>query len=687
METTSIFENGLNGLSNSKHSGIQGSAYRIVGVDFHSEPGILKAHQKLTKISGDVVDELCNQKIPVSDGSILWFSSESGKIWKEKDDEFTLIHTIQRSDADSFPIAEETSATMYFRDDGAVSIASALGVIGLRPSGTVPPTILSIKKIVGIEASTTISTTIKATTSQMLLVFAGSFGDTIQDVDTITVNGNAVSLIGNQGGTLSSWEYDMNIRRYTPLTNGTQTITVTYDDVTPHRYLYVMLVEGATTSISSYFDNGTATSITVDEIEQEVNRLFVTCCVSRTDAKHVAETGQSILMTNSIGQDEWNGRVSVGIKKAPAITSNVITLGAIEFDEDIYYAVQSVLYKCPVINLEDNFTAEVVGLFSNQDDTFHTMTLQNLQLFIADGQVIAKVNEDKDFIAETNFNLKSPERITTIQDYGIDILVGTFNENKGRVLAWDTESESWYAEDTIEENGINAFIRDDNYTYVQAGDFGKIFFYNGEQLIPFLNIPGEYSPTKKIKINQYSVAYLLGIPRFGVSNLIGNPQLQGVYSFGSYSKDYPKVLDLSFPVSNGEMEDVTFGGVIVKGANMWVSWKQGEEVGIDKLDYSEKIPEAFIETRILTNGTRRIDLTNMNSFYANYTSLPTNTNVTFSIKKSYETDYVNLAVMNDTKRYQIRCDNVQNSITAPQLRIGIISNGNNTPEIESIVIK
>ena len=100
MQPTSLFENGLNGLSNSKYSGIQGSAYRVVGVDFHSEPGILKAHQKLTKVSGDVVTELCKERVAVSDGSILWFSSESGKVWRELNGTFTLIHTIQRSDAD-----------------------------------------------------------------------------------------------------------------------------------------------------------------------------------------------------------------------------------------------------------------------------------------------------------------------------------------------------------------------------------------------------------------------------------------------------------------------------------------------------------------------------------------------------------------------------------------------------------
>ena len=690
MQPTSLFENGLNGLSNSKYSGIQGSAYRVVGVDFHSEPGILKAHQKLTKVSGDVVTELCKERVAVSDGSILWFSSESGKVWRELNGTFTLIHTIQRSDADEFPITNSTDLRMFFRDEDnqAVSFVSSINVQTLNPSGNIPPRIVSSKRITGISPLNTISTSITANTNNTIIISAGSFGDETEPITTVLINGNPVTTAGGSSGVSSSWEYELSQFRYVPITNGTQTINVTYAGNTPNRFLYVLVLEGANTTVSSGSGLSSGTSVVAEDITQLVNQIHISFCLSRTDAKHVPDSGQINLLSDSIGRDQWNGRVSVGYKKAPAITNEVITQGAMEFDGDVYYAVQSVLYKCPVVNLDTNFTSEVVGLFANQSGNSHTMALQNLQLFIADGQIIAKVDEDKSFVAETNFNLKAPEVITTIQDMDIDILVGTVvgDQNKGRVLRWDTESESWYAEDTIEERGVNAFIRDDNFTYVQAGDFGKIFFYNGEQLIPSLNIPGEYSPTKRVTINQSSVTTLLGIPRFGLSNLEGNPQLQGVYSFGSYSKDYPKVLDLSFPISNGEMEGVTIGGVVSKGADMWVSWKQGTSVGIDKLDYSAKLPVSYIETMVLTNGISRTNLVAISKFFANYNSLPTGTNVNFGIKKAYESDYTNLGVINDTKRLQVRSEELQTSIAAPQVKISLISSGNQSPMIESIIV-
>jgi len=89
-----IFPNGIQGLSDTKWSGVLGSAHRLVGVDYRSQPGAIQANQALSKISGAVVDELCKVSLPLSDGSTLWFSSESGKIWREVADTFTLLGSL-----------------------------------------------------------------------------------------------------------------------------------------------------------------------------------------------------------------------------------------------------------------------------------------------------------------------------------------------------------------------------------------------------------------------------------------------------------------------------------------------------------------------------------------------------------------------------------------------------------------
>ena len=54
----------------------------MVGVDPHTQPGVLGAAQKLTKNSGSTVTEFCKARVSSSNGRTYWFSSTSGKIWE-----------------------------------------------------------------------------------------------------------------------------------------------------------------------------------------------------------------------------------------------------------------------------------------------------------------------------------------------------------------------------------------------------------------------------------------------------------------------------------------------------------------------------------------------------------------------------------------------------------------------------
>lgn len=82
------------GLSDSKWSGVDGSLYRMVGLDPHSEPAVLKAEQKLTKDSGSTVDEFVRWQVISSNGRTYHFSYTSGKIWERTSaGAWSLVHT------------------------------------------------------------------------------------------------------------------------------------------------------------------------------------------------------------------------------------------------------------------------------------------------------------------------------------------------------------------------------------------------------------------------------------------------------------------------------------------------------------------------------------------------------------------------------------------------------------------
>lgn len=251
--------------------------------------------------------------------------------------------------------------------------------------------------------------------------------------------------------------------------------------------------------------------------------------------------------------------------------------GAMEHNGYLYWATQSRLHRISIANADDSWASVSLdwATFTKTDADFHPMATQDLSLFIGDGNQVALVDDAGVFNANA-LDINTPYRIKSMIDYETDILLGTFvanTVNKTQIIRWDTVSPSWNTSDPVEEVGINAFIRDDNNLYVNAGRAGNIYFYNGQTLELFKKIPGDYSDTKHATINPGSVANHMGVPVFGLSNGLGNPAKQGVYSLGSHSKNYPKVLSLDWVISPDVTANVEVGAMLSIGGNLLISWK------------------------------------------------------------------------------------------------------------------
>lgn len=72
----------LGGIADSDYLGPENSVAEAVNLDLHSEAGVIKVNQKLTKDSGSTVDDLVLASIPCSNGSTYHFGSTNGKIWE-----------------------------------------------------------------------------------------------------------------------------------------------------------------------------------------------------------------------------------------------------------------------------------------------------------------------------------------------------------------------------------------------------------------------------------------------------------------------------------------------------------------------------------------------------------------------------------------------------------------------------
>jgi len=627
-----LFPQGLQGLSDSLWSGTQGSLSKIVGIDYRSKPGVFKAHQRLAKDLEGTVDELCKVSVPVSDGSTLWFSSESGKIWREIDGSWSLIYTTNYSDLMTNVLDISTNTSILFIFDG---VATNSGKKSAQSFELTEDT--DVKKI------------------ELRIRTTGT------PTGTMTVSIQADSTDEPSGTPLVSSVVDMDV------------LTSDYEQIE--------------------FEFTTPFSLDAETkywVVFEVSALpdFADAILVRGSADDVYSNGR--WMREPVDTTDWtdyDGDQTLSIFRllTPEERGTEETSGAKEFDGNIYWATDKVLNRVSVEQSETFGEVDLgFGLFENGSD-FHPMVQQTRSLYIGDGKDIAVIDDLGLYSPTSAFELLPNETIQTLIDFDIDILVGTRRGNEGRVLRWDGVSDSWSAQDDIDEEGINAFIRDDNFVYVQAGSYGRMYFYNGEKLEPFKRIPGDWSPTSKAIVNANSVGFHLGVPVFGLSKQAGNPTLLGVYGFGSYGVGYPKTLSLDFPI--GGFEDLEIGAILTIGADMYVAYKGASDVGVAKLDWSQKYNGAYFETPALIPPQQRSEFSIINGYNADYVELPENTDISLGVKKKYEANFTTLDKLNKTELQQMKFRTTTTNIANLIVRLDLTTSGNNSPLIENVSLE
>lgn len=144
-------------------------------------------------------------------------------------------------------------------------------------------------------------------------------------------------------------------------------------------------------------------------------------------------------------------------------------------------------------------------------------------------------------------------------------------------------------------------------------------------------------------------------------SVIGDAPANGVYTFGNYTKNYPAVLDLTYPLSirsSGALvtSGLEIGSVIVAGDVILVSWYNHNDstYGVDALDYNEVLSGAYIVTTQITFS--RHEFTTWYQFVASYVDLPTGTNVEIQYSKDYGTTWKTTTEVIDTMRQIITAE-------------------------------
>jgi len=679
-----LFESGIQGLSDSLWSGTKGSCSKLVGIDYRTSPGTFQAHQKLSKHSSTVVTELCDNVINVSDGSRLWFSSESGKIWREVAGTYTLVHTTVPTSGE----AKCLGATEY-NNDIYWATENYLHYIKVEDLGDWTKVVQNWNKFAIGDKE------FHPMTVQQLQLYIGD-KTTIAKIEKEVLNPQPIRTVSTDfstsvkylgaGGyfTPSGTEYPELIysKREIQATGTGMTFDITVPTADNRvLILYLSGYDTAKTPFASFSTFPTLGSQTISSVNYGTENFGGSTRAGMRIFRLLNPNTGTNTVTISFGDTETN-----------VVATVVVYSKSANFVHSAFSSSGSGGTSFSISGLgSDNYQLPIGHVYSGT--ATHTPSANQITVFSAnndfgtDSTSYIDTIPTPEFTDQTEFNLVAPERIQTMKDFDIDILVGTRNVNKGRVLRWDGVSEGWSAQDDIDEQGINAFIRDDNFMYVQAGFYGRMYFYNGEKLDPFKRIPGDWSPTKTAKIRQNSTAFHLGVPVFGLSNVAGNPTLQGVYGFGSYGAGYPKTLSLDFPIPTNVFSGVTVGAICTDGADLYVSYKDATDVGVAKLDWSNKYNGAYLETTALISPKERSEFTNISGINADYVELPTNTNITLSYKKAYENNFISLTTTPLTKLKQIKARKTITDMANLIVKAQLTTSGNTTPKVENLSLE
>ena len=425
------------------------------------------------------------------------------------------------------------------------------------------------------------------------------------------------------------------------------------------------------------------------KVAQKLTKISASTVTGLCKRKVVCSNGETYFFDADSGKI-WRVKADFTVELAyttVAAAGESKCLGAAEYGGYIFWATQSRLHR---IALSDALvsTWTTVGLnwatFARTDIDFHDMCVQNDILYIADGYALAQV-EGAVFSA-TALDLPYPihHRISAVGKYITGILSGTYVAStvvEAIVALWNTWSVSFTFQDELPEIGVNSFLKTDNYVVANIGKKGNFYIFNGQQMEQYKRIPGDWGgpfSDKAAIVHPDAVANVNGMPIFGLSNVNGNPTLEGVYSFGSYSREYNKVIDLTYPISTGHTSGVEIGAIALVGTDMLVSWKDGSTYGIDKIDTANKFASAYFETRII-----KADPGEEKEFLAEiyYRTLPAGT----SIKLYASINHGNYAEVTLTEDAQNKRKYNKTLIKAStvKFKVELNSNGNDAPELET----
>lgn len=649
MKPITINQVNQGGIADSKYEGEANSVAMSYCLDIHSKPGLLRNNYKLKLDSGATITEFVQNMVVSSDGNLYLFSSESGKVWKKaSDDTYSLVYTTAPTSGEAKCLgAAEFAGYIYW------AVENHLYRVPLGSS-----TWSALEDAWVITNNYTENDLVRHNHVNYVATAAHALTRLMND-PSLSIGTTSKAKIKH--ASFSIWESGTQ----TDITGAEVAFTATTDDITANgakvqEAKYLVSADGSTIKIlkGTTADEGASTLPALPAGEVKVGEILIKVAAGATNFDATTDLLDAAHLTVTYTDADYTTRAET----EPGVGT--------------YWSI--------FWTLSGDTNPMEWGDFSITDDTYHPMVAFNNKLWIGDGNYVAMVLNNI-FTAKA-LDLPEEQRIKTLDSIDIQLAIGSTVDNyvsKSTIYRWDTWSVSWNMDDTIEENGINAFIPVDNYFFVQAGIDGSIYSYDNNMLYLTKRITGDYSGTKASLVHPNAVAFFKGKPLFGVSkeaNASATASIVGVYSYGTVNpRLYNRVINLEYVVSSATATDI--GAIAVRGNDLYVSWKSPTATGVDIIDYANCQATAYLESRVIYLD--RSDSNVYNKFVVGYVSMPTGCSIKAYAKQNYAANWTEITMTKDTIRNRYYSD-IRLESNVIEFKVELIANEDDSPEVDYI---
>lgn len=171
------------------------------------------------------------------------------------------------------------------------------------------------------------------------------------------------------------------------------------------------------------------------------------------------------------------------------------------------------------------------------------------------------------------------------------------DDGESRIYFWNGTSRTYSNFKDI-PGEVNAMITgNDGLLYVWHGGYGHLSIFDGSlTLVKTIPLVGE---NKTIEIYPGAVSNWRGVPHFGISDGTSTTVQRGVWAYGTVNKNFPRSLNLEYPISTGTTTGtgVQIGALLGVGPDqIFVSWKDSSSYGVDLIDTANDQASVYVET-------------------------------------------------------------------------------------------